>query len=149
MFGSNGKSEKGPEFNPATVNIINNGTNINGDIVSNGDIRIDGTLSGTITSKSKMVLGQTGSVEGDINAQHADISGIVKGNIFVNELLTLKSTSKVYGDVVTKKIIIEAGAEFNGRCHMKSDKNEAIASTKDARSNGQIAQSTEKVNTAK
>lgn len=149
MFGSNGKSEKGPEFNPATVNIINNGTNINGDIVSNGDIRIDGTLSGTITSKSKMVLGQTGSVEGDINAQHADISGKVKGNIFVNELLTLKSTSKVYGDVVTKKIIIEAGAEFNGRCHMKSDKNEAIASTKDARSNGQIAQSTEKVNTAK
>ena len=149
MFGSNAKSEKGPEFNPATVNIINSGTNINGDIVSNGDIRIDGSLTGTITSKSKMVLGQTGSVEGDINAQHADISGVVKGNIFVNELLTLKSTSKVFGDVVTKKIIIEAGAEFNGRCHMKSDKNEAIASTKDARSNGQVAQTAEKVNAVK
>lgn len=135
MFKSNGKAEKGPEFNPSAVNILNTGTNITGDIVSNSDIRIDGALIGTITSKSKMVLGQTGTIEGDINSQNAEIQGTVKGNIFVSELLTLKSTSKIYGDIVTKKIVIEAGAEFNGRCHMKSDKNEAIASTKDARAN--------------
>ena len=92
-------------------------------------------------------LGQTGNVEGDINAQNADISGIVKGNIYVGKLLTLKASCKVYGDVVTKKIIIESGAEFNGRCHMKSDKNEAIASTKDARAtNGQPGKPAEKIN---
>lgn len=147
MFNGSAKNEKGADFNPANLNIINAGTNITGDIVSNGDIRIDGNLIGTITSKSKMVLGQTGNVEGDINAQNADISGIVKGNIYVGELLTLKASCKVYGDVVTKKIIIESGAEFNGRCHMKSDKNEAIASTKDARSsNGQAGKPAEKIN---
>ena len=147
MFNGSAKNEKGADFNPANLNIINAGTNITGDIVSNGDIRIDGNLIGTITSKSKMVLGQTGNVEGDINAQNADISGIVKGNISVGELLTLKASCKVYGDVVTKKIIIESGAEFNGRCHMKSDKNEAIASTKDARSsNGQAGKPAEKIN---
>lgn len=143
MFKANGKAEKSADFNPANLNIINAGTNITGDIVSNGDIRIDGILTGIVTSKSKMVLGQTGSVEGDINAQNADVSGVVKGNIYVSELLTLKATCKVYGDVVTKKIIIEAGAEFNGRCHMKADKNEAFASTKDAKTNGQAAKATE------
>lgn len=147
MFNSGSKNEKSADFNPANLNIINAGTNITGDIVSNGDIRIDGSLTGTITSKSKMVLGQTGTVEGDINAQNADISGIVKGNIYVGELLTLKGSCKVYGDVVTKKIIIEAGAEFNGRCHMKSDRNEAIASTKDARpTTATAAKAGEKVN---
>lgn len=105
--------------NPNGLNLINSGTEISGDIVSNGDVRIDGKLRGTVQSRARLVIGQTGTVEGDIKAQHADISGQIKGNILVEGMLTLKASAKVYGDIVTSKLVVEAGADFNGKCSMK------------------------------
>ena len=138
MFGSSSKNGNGSEINPGALNLINAGTSINGDIHSNGDIRIDGSLSGTINTKSKLVVGQTGKVEGDIEAQNSDISGTVRGNIVVTELLTLKATAKVRGDISTKKLIIEVGAEFDGKCTMRSGTNELVGKH-DLNSNGTTA----------
>jgi cytoskeletal protein CcmA (bactofilin family) len=101
-----------------SVNIIGAGTFIEGDINSNGDMRIDGSLTGTINVKGKLVVGPTGSVEGEIICQNADISGTVKGKIGVAELLSLKSSSKLNGDIITNKIAIEPGAVFSGSCSM-------------------------------
>lgn len=99
-------------------NQIGTGTSIEGDIKSNGDVRIDGSLKGTIQSKGRLVVGSTGSIEGDIVCQNALIEGSIKGKITVNELLSLKSTAKLNGDIVTNKLAIEPGANFSGTCSM-------------------------------
>jgi len=103
--------------NPS-VNIIGTGTIIEGDITTNGDMRIDGSLTGTINVKGKLVVGVSGMVEGEIICQNADISGTIKGKIGVAELLSLKSSSKLTGDIITNKIAIEPGATFSGSCSM-------------------------------
>ena len=99
-------------------NLIGNGTTIKGDIDSNGDIRIDGHLIGSLKSNGKVVIGQMGVMEGDLNCKQAEISGVVKGNIITDELTALKSTSKVEVDLTTKQLLIEVGAQFTGKCVM-------------------------------
>ena len=99
-------------------NLIGNGTTIKGDIDSTGDIRIDGHLIGSLKSNGKVVIGQTGVMEGDLNCKQAEISGVVKGNINTDELTALKSTSKVEVDLTTKQLLIEVGAQFTGKCVM-------------------------------
>jgi cytoskeletal protein CcmA (bactofilin family) len=101
-----------------SVNIIGAGTSIEGDINTNGDMRIDGSLTGTINVKGKLVVGPSGVVEGEIICQNADISGAIKGKIGVAELLSLKSSSRLTGDIITSKIAIEPGAVFSGSCSM-------------------------------
>jgi cytoskeletal protein CcmA (bactofilin family) len=101
-----------------SVNLIGVGTVIQGDITTNGDIRIDGALTGSIAVKGKLVIGVSGSVDGEIVCQNADISGGIKGKITVSELLTLKASAKLIGDIITNKIAIEPGATFSGSCSM-------------------------------
>jgi len=109
-----GKSSEGV----SSINLIGAGTVVEGDIKSSGDIRIDGTVYGSVFSKAKVVIGSTGLVEGKINSANSDISGSVKGKTNVSELLFLKSTAKVSGDIVTGKLVVEVGATFTGSCNM-------------------------------
>lgn len=103
---------------PPSANLIQSGTVITGDIESNGNIRIDGTLTGTITAGGKVILGSTGTVEGEINCINADIEGRVNGIIRVRELLSLKTTAIITGDIQVAKLAIEPGARFTGMCRM-------------------------------
>lgn len=116
MFGKTMAKNSNSE-NPS-VNIIGAGTIIEGDITTNGDMRIDGSLTGSINVKGKLVVGPSGMIEGEIICQNADISGTIKGKIGVAELLALKSSSKLTGDIITNKIAIEPGAAFSGSCSM-------------------------------
>tara|TARA_B100001175_G_C19491854_1_gene633059 strand:- start:598 stop:1011 length:414 start_codon:yes stop_codon:yes gene_type:complete len=100
------------------VNIIGVGTVINGDIQSKGDIRIDGTLKGAVKTSGKVVVGQAGIIEGDIDCNNADIAGTLNAKISVAQLLSLKATAKLTGDLVTNKLAIEPGAAFTGHCSM-------------------------------
>ncbi len=109
-----------------TINTLGKGTKITGDIQSEGDFRIDGTLIGSITSKGKIVVGTSGIIEGDVNCQNADISGKLKANLKALELLSLKSTSDVTGEIITNKLAIEPGAKFSGSCNMESQDMKAI-----------------------
>lgn len=102
------------------INLIGSGTVIKGDIKSNGDIRIDGTLMGSVNSKGKLVVGTTGNIEGEIICQNADFSGTIKAQVTVQELLSLKATAKLNGDVITNKLAIEPGALFSGSCSMNN-----------------------------
>ncbi len=115
------KKGKGLDGVGQDLNLIGVGTSINGDINSAGDLRIDGTVKGSVTSKARLVLGPNGKIEGDIHAQNADIQGSVKGKLFIGEILFLKSTAQIEGDIVTNKLVVESGAEFNGNCVMKSN----------------------------
>lgn len=101
-----------------SINFLGGGTQITGNITSNGDFRIDGILNGSITSKGKIVIGQSGKVEGELVCQNADISGEMKGKIIVHELLSLKSTAILNSDIFTSKLAIEPGAFFTGTCNM-------------------------------
>tara|TARA_B100001287_G_scaffold110182_1_gene92937 strand:+ start:8812 stop:9213 length:402 start_codon:yes stop_codon:yes gene_type:complete len=100
------------------INTISKGTNLKGDLVSSGDIRIDGTLSGSINTKGRLVVGETGSVEGQIKCQNAVIAGKLQATINTEELLMLKSSARLSGEVVTGKLAIEPGAIFTGKCSM-------------------------------
>jgi cytoskeletal protein CcmA (bactofilin family) len=108
---------KNIEVESPVINIIGNGTIIKGDIKASGDLRIDGTLIGSVTSKGKVVVGTTGNVEGEINCQSADLSGNIKATIIVAELLAMKASANVSGEITTGKISIEPGAIFSGYCN--------------------------------
>jgi cytoskeletal protein CcmA (bactofilin family) len=103
--------------NPA-INLISLGTDITGDIKSNGDIRIDGSLTGNLNTKGKVVIGTTGKVKGEVNCRNSEVAGIIEGKITVGQLLNLKASSKIHGDIVTSKLSIEPGAVFSGNCKM-------------------------------
>jgi len=109
---------KNLEIESKLPNMIGPGTKIVGNIETNGDIRIDGNIEGNIISKGKVVIGNNGVVKGEIVCSNAEVSGSVNGKMNVSELLSLKVTSKVNGDIKSGKLSIEPGALFSVTCSM-------------------------------
>ena len=109
------------ETENSTINLISNGTEITGDIKSEGDIRIDGVLIGNLSTKGKVVIGSTGKVKGEVLCKNSEVCGEVDGKINVTQLLTLKISSRINGDIITEKLSIEPGARFTGNCNMAED----------------------------
>lgn len=99
-------------------NIIGKGTMVEGSLETYGNIRVEGKVIGNVKTKSKVALGQSSKVEGNILAQNAEVAGEVHGTLEVSDLLLLKSTAVVHGDIITNKLIVESGAAFNGSCKM-------------------------------
>jgi cytoskeletal protein CcmA (bactofilin family) len=120
MFNGKSKSEFPIDTNGNSTSLIGSGTSLRGDITSNSDLRIDGTLIGNIISTAKIIIGANGSVEGNISGQLADVSGNVSGTIKVTELLQLKANSVVKGNIYAGKLQIDPSAVFNGECHMSA-----------------------------
>ncbi|MBN8675136.1 MAG: polymer-forming cytoskeletal protein [Chitinophagales bacterium] len=121
MFNAKNKTDMQPEKTNGTGNgttLISAGTTLKGDISSNGDLRIDGTIIGNIQSNAKIVIGANGVVEGDITGNQADIVGKVSGNIRAKELLQLRGECVVTGNLYAGKLQVEPSATFNGQCHM-------------------------------
>ena len=118
MFNNTNNKTMKKDDNGTVINMIGVGTTITGDVNSNGDLRIDGTLKGSVATEGKVVLGKNGIIEGDVVCNNADIAGEIKAKITVSQLLTLKSTAKLKGDIVTNKLSIEPGAVFSGSCSM-------------------------------
>src|SRR6201995_6052584 len=119
MFTGKTKSDMPGEVSIGTsTSLIGAGTSMKGDITSNGDLRIDGTLVGNIHCSAKVVIGAGGVVQGDINGQQADIMGKVTGTIKVKDLLQLKGGSHLNGNIQAAKLQIEPTANFTGQCHM-------------------------------
>jgi len=120
MFNGKSKSEFSAEVSGNnSASLISAGTTLKGDINSNADLRIDGTLIGNIVSTAKVIIGANGVVEGDIQGQQADILGKVSGTVKVKELLQLKGSSVVNGNIQAGKLQVEPTATFNGECHMQ------------------------------
>lgn len=99
-------------------NIIAAGTTLTGDIVAAGDCRIDGVLKGNIISNSKIYIGETGIIEGTIKCHSIEIEGDAKADITAAELIALKASATVTGNIRFGKIAIEPGAGFTGNCIM-------------------------------
>src|ERR1700748_2915168 len=130
MFNGKTKSDMPGEVSVGTsASLIGAGTTMKGDITSNGDLRIDGTLVGNINCSAKVVIGANGVVQGDIVGGQADIMGKVTGTIKVKDLLQLKGGSFVNGNIQAAKLQIEPTANFNGECHMAPQAGREAASS--------------------
>lgn len=100
-------------------NVLGKNTSIVGDIISEGDFRIDGTLEGTLKTKGRVIIGVDGQIKGNVEAMHADIEGKFSGTLQVANVLTVKATANISGDVTIGKLSVEPGASFNATCSMK------------------------------
>jgi cytoskeletal protein CcmA (bactofilin family) len=120
MFKGN-KSNEQPNEMSNKLNRFVEGTQITGDITSEGNIRIDGELKGNLTTTGKLVIGKNGKVEGNIICSNADIEGAIIGTIKVDGLLVIKNTANLTGDISTHKIKIDEEAVFNGTVNMNPE----------------------------
>lgn len=111
-------SKTSEPHSPEKLNRIVTGTDIEGVVRSDSNIRIDGNVKGDIQVKGRLVVGPTGTIRGEIVCENADIEGSITGKISVNGLLSLKSTARLDCDIQTKKLAIEPGAVFTGKCEM-------------------------------
>jgi len=111
------------------INMIGVGTTIEGSINSNENIRFDGNLNGNLNTKGKVFIGQTGTVTGEIRCKNCEVEGVVDGKVVVEELLSLRSMSKLYGEIKTGKLAIEPGATFTGKCDMGGKKEPVTETT--------------------
>ena len=92
---------------------------IKGDIVANDDIRIDGELTGNISAKGRLVVGPKGKIEGKVECNTIEVSGYIKGKVTASDLLNMKETSKIEGDIIAGKLSVEPGSIFTGTCAMR------------------------------
>jgi cytoskeletal protein CcmA (bactofilin family) len=136
MFGSKKKVEETSNNNgtrssalPSGDNALNSlvrGTVTEGNVIAESDIRVDGIIKGNLRCSARVIIGPSGFVEGEINCQNAMIEGKFIGILRVAELLNVKETADISGDVTTGKLTISAGALFNVTCNMKPEKKAAI-----------------------
>lgn len=99
-------------------NIIGKGSTFKGEIQTYGNIRIEGKVIGDIISKSKIAIGPSAVVEGNVKAQIAEVEGTVTGSLEISDVLTLKGNCTVNGDIISNKLVVESGAKFDGQCKM-------------------------------
>ena len=105
---------------PDRLNVIVEGSKITADFSAQSNVRIDGEIQGNVTSSSKVVIGQTGLIHGNLICEEADIEGKIEGSLKIESLLTLRSRASVNGEISTSKIQIEEGAQFSGECKMNN-----------------------------
>lgn len=123
MFGGNKSSDDNKKpatvhATPGSINALAKGTSIDGNIRCESDLRVDGTIQGKLNCKSKVIIGPTGSVQGEIRCQNAVIEGRFSGILVVTELLNVRETAEVDGEISTNKLLVQSGAKFNVACKM-------------------------------
>lgn len=109
--------------------IIGPGTKFEGSIEAIGIVRVDGEFNGNIVTKGDVIVGENGRVDGTISARNMVVSGSSEANLNCYEKLEIRSQGRVSGDITVKSIIIEENAIFNGKCSMRSKKENAKEAT--------------------
>ena len=113
---ANDKQQGGLMFNALTA-----GSKIVGNINADSDFRIDGTIEGELKCTGKVVIGEAGKIKGTVNCQNAELLRLMDGKITCNQPLSLRASGKIQGEVQTKILVVEPGAQFNGSCSMGSN----------------------------
>jgi cytoskeletal protein CcmA (bactofilin family) len=136
MFGNNNakdnapksKSSSAPSGGGHSLNTISQGTVVEGTLKAKNDIRIDGTIKGNLQCEAKVIIGPTGFIEGEVSCDNAVVEGKFSGTLRVREMLNLRETAEVDGDVATGKLTVQPGCIFNVSCSMGS----GVATKQDA-----------------
>lgn len=147
MFGSTKNSEdsKAPATTGGALNALVKGTVVEGTIRCESDLRVDGTIKGKLSCKSKVIIGPSGLVDGEIECQNAVIEGRFKGKLSVSELLNVRETAEVDGEISTNKLLVQSGARFNVSCKMEVGKTNGTAKQFDPKSGNDAAETAQKV----
>lgn len=116
---------------PDKLNVIVEGSKVIGDMITESNLRVDGEVSGNVTSAAKVVIGKSGIIKGDLICGDADIEGKITGSIKVEGLLTLRSSADLNGEITTGKLQVEEGAQFTGNCKMSNQAPAAKAIVKE------------------
>jgi len=119
MFSDQKKGKMATTESYSQQNLIAKGTTITGDIISEGDFRIEGNVKGNLKTPGKVVIGKTGVINGTLKAANSDIEGKFSGKLNISDTLSLKSSAHVDGEVEIGKLTVEPGATFNATCIMK------------------------------
>jgi cytoskeletal protein CcmA (bactofilin family) len=129
IFGG-GKNERGatvtkekagpPRANESSMSIIGPGMRIKGDLVTEGTVRVEGTIEGTIRAGKAVVIGKEGEVIGDVVTQDAVVGGRVRGTVTAESRLELQATAQIEGQISARAqhLVLEEGCRFNGQVHM-------------------------------
>lgn len=126
------QSKKKSILNPTQFlerNRIAKSTIINGEIQSEGDFRIDGVIEGDLITKGKVIIGETGNVKGFVSCTNMDIEGVFSGKLKVVQILNLKATAQVSGEVIMGSLNVETGATFMASCQMLKESEELKSPT--------------------
>jgi len=102
------------------LNKIVAGTEINGDLTSDSNIHLEGEVNGNVSCAGRVIIGSSGKINGNLVCVHAEIEGAMEGQLMVENLLVLRSTARIKGDIQTMKLHIEEGAFFEGACVMRA-----------------------------
>jgi cytoskeletal protein CcmA (bactofilin family) len=119
MFSSNQNKGKMAADTTTQQNTLAKGTTITGDIISDGDFRIEGTVQGNVKTSGKVVIGRTGIINGTLKSTNADIEGKFSGKLMLSDTLSLRASAFLEGEVSVGKLAVEPGATFNATCVMK------------------------------
>jgi cytoskeletal protein CcmA (bactofilin family) len=115
IFGGSHQSD-----NTDKLNKIVAGTEINGDLTSDSNIHLEGEVNGNVSCAGRVVIGSSGKINGNLVCVNAEIEGAMEGQLMVENLLVLRSTARIKGDIQTMKLHIEEGAFFEGACVMRA-----------------------------
>ena len=125
MFNNSKPTTKAPVTNNSTdktqpaINMISQGTIIDGSLISKNDVRISGRVDGEVKAEGKVILANEGYVNGNVNAGEADVAGTVEGELNISKRLILRQSARIKGDIQTKVLLVEEGAVFEGACRME------------------------------
>ena len=126
MFGS--KTKQKSNTNKEELSTTSNGTNqgatcviapgtrIEGTFSATENVRLDGVIVGEVSCSKRMVMGESGQVEGTIVTVDSVVKGKVKGEIKVSGTLHLHETATIDGTIIARKMIVESGASYSGEC---------------------------------
>jgi cytoskeletal protein CcmA (bactofilin family) len=106
------------------LSLIGTGTVVQGKVMTEGSIRIDGTMVGDVVAKANAAIGSSGILDGNLSAKNVSLAGRVKGTVTASEKLILESKSVLQGDIRASKLVVDEGAMFDGRCSMSAEAGE-------------------------
>ena len=116
------------EKRPASgeLSLIGTGTVVQGKVMTEGSIRIDGTMVGDVAAKANAAIGSSGILEGNLSAKNISLAGKVKGTVTASEKLILESRSVLRGDIRASKLVVDEGAMFDGQCSMLTEAGQEV-----------------------
>lgn len=141
MFGSNKNSDDKKSSGSAgtsgsgSLNALAKGATLEGNLRCDSDIRVDGSIKGNVTCSAKIIIGPSGAIEGEVRCHNAVIEGIFKGKLDVKELLNVRETASLDGEIRTGKLLVQSGAKFNVNCNMQSGASDNGVGAKNLASN--------------